>query len=50
MSYGAVETYEINIDTIKIGTLASPPENMVKGEVWADTTTSSTHPIIRIKL
>lgn len=50
MSYGAVETYEINIDTIKIGTLASPPENITKGEVWADTTTSSTHPIIRIKL
>lgn len=50
MSYGSVETYEIDINTIKIGTLSLPPENLSKGEVWADTTTSSQHPLLRIKL
>jgi hypothetical protein len=34
---------------LKSGTLVAPPANLVVGEVWKDTTTSATHPILRIK-
>ena len=30
------------------GTLASPPSGLYPGDVWADTTTSTTHPILRL--
>lgn len=49
-SYGAVESYEIDIDTIKKGTLVDIPENLTKGEVWADVTENPAHPTLRIKL
>ena len=32
------------------GTLASPPAGLVTGDTWADTTDSTTHPILRVKL
>lgn len=50
MSYGAVESMEIDVDTIKKGTLVTPPTDIAKGDIWADTTDSSAHPILRIKL
>ena len=33
---------------IKTGTLASPPTGLVNGEIWEDTTDSTTHPIARV--
>lgn len=50
MSYGAVESMEIDVDTIRIGTKISPPENLAKGEVWADVGDDTDNPVLRIKL
>jgi hypothetical protein len=36
--------------TIPSGTLAIPPTGLLSGDMWADTTDSATHPIVRIKL
>jgi hypothetical protein len=54
--WGAVNFYAIKTGTGKItfgglpsGTLVAPPAGLVSGELWADTTTSATHPIVRIK-
>lgn len=33
---------------LKTGTLATPPTGLVKGDMWLDTTDSSTHPILRV--
>lgn len=41
-------TSGINVTGLASGTLASPPTVNV-GDMWADTTTSATHPIIRIR-
>lgn len=32
------------------GTLASPPAGLLSGDMWADTTDSATHPVLRVKL
>lgn len=32
------------------GTLTNPPEGLLKGDMWADTTDSQIHPIVRIKI
>lgn len=36
--------------TLPTGTLSSPPSNLTKGDIWADTTDSSTHPILRVMM
>ena len=33
---------------LKKGTLQEPPTGLVKGDMWLDTTDSSTHPILRV--
>ena len=35
---------------IKVGTLANPPSGLLSGDMWADTTDSATHPIVRVEL
>lgn len=32
------------------GTLSSPPAGLLKGDVWADTTDSAAHPVLRVKV
>lgn len=34
---------------IPTGTLSSPPAGLLKGDVWADTTDSAAHPVLRVK-
>lgn len=34
---------------VPTGTIASPPGGLVTGQVWADTTTSATDPVLRIR-
>nr|WP_208002129.1 hypothetical protein [Macrococcus goetzii] len=36
--------------TLPKGTLASPPSGLVSGDMWADTTDSATHPILRVMM
>ena len=36
--------------TLPTGTLANPPIGLSNGDVWADTTDSQTHPILRVML
>lgn len=45
-------TFEEVITTgvLPTGTLANPPAGLVTGDTWADTTDSTTHPILRVKL
>ena len=38
-----------NISHLPSGTLVTPPSGINQGDVWMDTTTSATHPILRIK-
>lgn len=33
---------------LKKGTLQEPPTGLVKGDMWLDTTDSTTHPILRV--
>jgi hypothetical protein len=42
---------QLHIDSASLpsGTLVSPPAGLYSGDVWKDTTTSATHPILRIK-
>lgn len=35
---------------IPLGTLANPPEGLQAGDTWADTTDSTAHPVLRVKL
>ncbi|MGL5150316.1 MAG: hypothetical protein ACRC7N_07080, partial [Clostridium sp.] len=35
---------------IPVGTLANPPVGLQKGDVWADATTSSIYPVLRVKI
>jgi hypothetical protein len=45
----AILNGELNLTGLPTGTLASPPANLNIGDVWQDTTTSSTYPILRIR-
>ncbi len=40
---------QLILDSLKIGTLITPPSNLNYGEVWMDTTDSFSYPILRIK-
>lgn len=35
---------------LKSGTLAAPPAGLASGELWEDTTTDPTDPIVRIRV
>ena len=56
VSFNTVSSNAVNADTMAIGgemptgTLTSPPTGLLSGDVWADTTDSSTHPVLRVKL
>ncbi len=39
----------LNSPSLPSGTLASPPAGLNAGDIWMDTTTSATHPILRIQ-
>lgn len=44
-----IDVLELTGD-IRTGTLANPPIGLLSGDMWADTTDSATHPIVRVKL
>ena len=37
----------VNVQNMPVGTLASPPVGLQVGDLWLDTTTSATYPIVR---
>lgn len=42
------KSYGVELTGLKSGTLAAPPTGMFPGTVWEDTTSSASHPILRI--
>lgn len=44
-----ITSSKVNISTLPTGTLASPPSGLNSGDLWLDTTDSSSHPIVRCK-
>lgn len=51
VKFANVTTDVINTTaTLPTGTLASPPSGLLSGDIWADTTDSATHPIVRLKV
>ena len=51
VEFNSVKTNTLDISgTTPTGTLTSPPSGLLSGDMWADTTDSSTHPIVRVML
>ena len=51
VGFASVKTDALEVSgDIPTGTLASPPSGLLSGDVWADTTDSATHPIVRVML
>jgi hypothetical protein len=51
VSFGSVQAGSFQTTgAMPTGTLASPPLGLLSGDVWADTTDSATHPILRVML
>ena len=51
VKFASVETDVLELTgTIQTGTLSSPPTGLLQGDMWADTTDSTTHPVVRVKL
>lgn len=51
VGFASVKTDALEVSgDIPTGTLASPPIGVLSGDMWADTTDSVTHPIVRIML
>ena len=50
VQFASIKTDALDVSgTMPSGTLASPP-SVAKGDMWLDTTDSSTHPIVRVML
>jgi hypothetical protein len=55
VQFASVTTQSVNTDTLHVagtiptGTLANPPAGLLSGDMWADITDSTTHPIVRVK-
>lgn len=51
VTFSSVTTPVLEVSgEIPVGTLENPPANILAGDMWADTTDSTTHPIVRVKL
>ena len=56
VSFNSLSTGSVNSDALYVsgnipsGTLSSPPTGLQTGDMWADTTDSVAHPLVRIKL
>lgn len=51
VEFNSVKTNTLDVSgTIPTGTLSSPPSGLLSGDMWADTTDSATHPIVRVML
>lgn len=51
VEFNSVKTNALDVSgTIPTGTLSNPPSGLLSGDMWADTTDSTTHPIVRVML
>lgn len=51
VEFNSVKTNALDVSgTIPTGTLSNPPSGLLSGDMWADTTDSATHPIVRVML
>lgn len=51
VTFASIKTDALEVSgELQTGTLASPPSNVAKGDMWLDTTDSTTHPIMRVML
>ena len=51
VEFNSIKTNTLDVSgTIPTGTLSSPPSGLLPGDMWADTTDSSTQPIVRVML
>lgn len=51
VTFASIKTDALEVTgELQTGTLASPPSNVAKGDMWLDTTDSTTHPIMRVML
>lgn len=51
VAFNSLKTHTLEVSgQIPTGTLSSPPAGLLSGDMWADTTDSSTHPIVRVML
>src|SRR5690606_26730880 len=56
VKFAGVDATNVTADNLIVtgqvptGTLATPPAGVLSGDMWADTTDSSTHPVVRVML